>query len=197
MAGIVKWKQAMEMHNRETSMTRNKWTRNCEVLLLAATVCFSPAARAATHVELDTSPQGNPTALEVVENDSQCAGEPIDCIEVPKGSWHNLFFDLDKACQPGGPKYKLSAFRLANADKEWPTAAKPLEAKILKDFNADPNTGYIIWNADNDLKDSRIKLKDNNSDAYEVFYEVTATECNGTGEIKLDPAIRNGGGGGG
>jgi len=195
MAGIEKRKQAMELHNRETNMTTNRWTRNCEVLLLAGAVCFSPAAMAATHIELKASPDINPTHLEVVDNDSQCAGQKIDCIEVPEGSGHNMFFDLDKACNADGPKYKLSAFRLANADKDWPTEEKPLRDEIVKDFNADPNTGYIIWNADNDLKDSRIKLKNKNIRAYSVYYEITATECNGTGEIKLDPVIRNGGGG--
>jgi hypothetical protein len=195
MAGIVKWEQARELHHRETNMTRNRWTSNCEVLLLAATVCFSPAAMAATHLELKASPEINPTALEVVDNDSQCADGPIGCIEVPKGSSHNLFIDLDKTCKPDGTGYKLSAFRLANADKDWPTADKPLRDEIVKDFNANPNTGYINWDANNTLSDRRIKLKDNNISAYEVYYEVTATVCTGTGEIKLDPAIRNGGGG--
>jgi hypothetical protein len=151
---------------------------------------------AATHVELKASPEINPTHLEVVANDSQCAGGPIDCIEVPRGSGHNMFFDLDKACKAGGPNYKLSAFRLANANKEWPTADKPLRDEIVKDFNADPTTGYIKWDSnDNTLSDERIKLKNKNIKAYSVYYEVTATKCDGTGEIKLDPVIRNGGGG--
>jgi hypothetical protein len=196
MAGIVKWKQAMEMHNRETNMTRNRWTRNCEVLVLAATVCFSPAAMAATHIELKASPEINPTHLEVVDNDSQCAGGPIDCIEVPAGSGHNMFFDLDKACTADGPNYKLSAFRLAMKHKDWPTSSNPLSADIAGDFAVNPDDGYATWvSGDSTLSDSRIKIKNKNIKAYSVYYEITAVECNGTGEIKLDPVIRNGGGG--
>jgi hypothetical protein len=97
---------------------------------------------------------------------------------------------------PGGPKYKLSAFRLAEAHKVWPTPGKPLNQDIADDFNADPTTGYINWNPpDTSLSDSRIKLKNKNIKAYSVFYEITATECNGTRQIKLDPVIKNGGGG--
>jgi hypothetical protein len=107
-----------------------------------------------------------------------------------------MFFDLDKACKQNGPNYKLSAFRLANANKEWPTADKPLRDEIVKDFNADPTTGYIKWDSnDNTLSDERIKLKNKNIKAYSVYYEITAVGCNGSGEIKLDPVIRNGGGG--
>lgn len=179
-------------------MTRNRWARNCEVLSLAATVCFSPAAMAATHVELKASPEINPTHLEVVANDSQCAGGPIDCIEVPRGSGHNMFFDLDKACKADGPNYKLKAFRLAKEHKVWPTPEKPLEKPIIDDFNVDPTTGFIKWDSNNNtLDESRIKLKNGNGSEYLVYYEITAVECNGSGEIKLDPAIRNGGGGGG
>jgi hypothetical protein len=68
---------------------------------------------------------------------------------------------------------------------------------VAGDFNADPNSGYVMWIDQNSLTEDKIKIRDKNVDAYSVFYEITATECNGSGEIKLDPAIRNGGGGGG
>ena len=52
-----------------------------------------------------------------------------------------------------------------------------------------------MWDGNNSLSEDKIKIRDKNVGAYSVFYEITATGCNGSGEIKLDPAIRNGGGG--
>lgn len=177
-------------------MSRDIWIRNAAVLLIAALVGFPAVAMAAIQVKLEASPQSNPTALGVTDNDSQCPGEDKSCIDVAKGSTPNMFFDLDKACKQGGPNYKLSAFRLAEASKDWPTPAKPLRQDIADDFNADPTTGYIKWGTnDSTLSDAQIKLKNKNTKAYSVYYEITATACNGAGEIKLDPVIRNGGGG--
>jgi hypothetical protein len=175
-------------------MNKDKWMRNTVVLFLVAVVCFPAVAMAATHIELEAIPTDIPTELDVIDNDSPCVPAEKGCIEVPQGSGHNMFFDLDKACNQGGPQYKLSAFRLAEANKVWPTPAKPLNQDIADDFNVDPTTGYIKWDSnDNTLSDSRIKLKNKNIKAYSVYYEITATECNGTGEIKLDPVIKNGG----
>lgn len=175
-------------------MSRGRWIRNVAILFVAAVVGFPAVAMAAIHIKLKVNTQNNPPTLEVIENDAKCADGKIDCIEVPKGSWHNLFFDLDKACNQDGPQYKLSAFRLAEASKDWPTPAKPLKQAIVDDFDADPTTGYIKWDLSrNSLSESRIKLLDNNADAYSVYYEITATQCVGTGEAKLDPVIKNGG----
>jgi len=177
-------------------MSKDRWIKNGAILAVVTILWIPAVATAATHVELKASPESNPTALEVIDNDSQCTGSDKTCIDVPKGSSHNMFFDLDKACKQGGPNYKLSAFRLAEAHKVWPTPAKPLRQDIADDFNADPTTGYIKWDTnDSTLSDARIKLKNKNIKAYSVYYEITATACNGAGEIKLDPVIRNGGGG--
>jgi len=177
-------------------MSRNRWMKSAAVFIVVAIVSFPALTMAATHVELEASPQSNPTSLGVIDNDSQCTGSDKTCIDVPHGSSANMFFDLDKACKQGGPNYKLSAFRLAEAHKVWPTPEKPLKQEIADDFNVDRTTGYIKWDAnDNTLSDERIKLKNKNIKAYSVYYEVTATQCDGSGEIKLDPVIKNGGGG--
>jgi hypothetical protein len=80
-------------------------------------------------------------------------------------------------------------------NKDWPTQDNPLSSDVAGDFNADPNTGYIKWDGSNSLGDDKIKIRNKNRTAYSVFYEITATECTGSGEIKLDPVIKNGGGG--
>ena len=56
--------------------------------------------------------------------------------------------------------------------------------------------GYVDLEAgNNQLSDKTIKLKDHNSTAYTVYYEVTASHCTDTTapDIRLDPRIRNGG----
>jgi len=177
-------------------MSRNRRMKSGMVFFAAAVVSLPTIALAATHIELEASPQGAPTTLVVIDNDSQCPGEDKTCIDVSHGSSANMFFDLDQACKQGGPNYKLSAFRLAEANKSWPTPAKPLKQEIADDFNVDPTTRYMKWDGnDNTVSDGRIKLKNKNIKAYSVYYEVTATACTGAGEIKLDPVIRNGGGG--
>jgi hypothetical protein len=158
---------------------------------LVAVSCF-PGMAMAAHVELAVDSTTAPPRLYVILNDSKCPGGADDCIEVARGSSHNLFFDLDNSCKASGPEYKLQQFRIAMSSKNWPTSGNPLPAHVVDDFDADPNTGYVnLAGGDNQLKDERIKLRDMNSSAYEVFYEITAVSCTGNGEIKLDPTIRN------
>lgn len=80
-------------------------------------------------------------------------------------------------------------------NKNWPTQTNPLPANVAGDFNADPYSGYVMWDGNNSLSEDKIKIRDKNVGAYSVFYEITATGCNGAGKIKLDPVIRNGGSG--
>ena len=149
---------------------------------------FPAATMAAIHIELDVADG----ALYVSSNSGRCPDGRIDCIAVQKGDEPHLFFDLAKACKRDGPPYKLNRFRIAMKDKHWPTADNPLPANVASDFNADPSTGVVDLTAgENQLKDDRIKLKDRNNSAYTVYYEIQATGCDGSGEIVLDPAIRN------
>lgn len=162
------------------------------VVVAAVVACFPALALAAIHVDLAVDTTTAPPGLQVIANDAQCPGGALDCIQVSKGDSPNLYFDLAKACQSGGPAYKLAQFRIAMAEKQWPTGSNPLPADAADDFNADPDSGFInLTGGSNELKDDRIKFKDKNSSAYTVFYEITAQECSGDGEIKLDPSIIN------
>lgn len=158
------------------------------VTITTLAVCFPVLAQAAIHIELAVADR----ALYVSSNDARCPGGRIDCIEPMKGDEPDLFFDLDKACKSGGPQYKLNQFRIGMKEKQWPTAENPLPDYVAKDFLADPNTGIVDLTAgQNQLKDDRIKLKDSNSSAYTVYYEVQALPCSGGDAIVLDPAVRN------
>ncbi len=162
------------------------------VAVAAVVACFPALALAAIHVDLAVDTATAPPSLQVTGNDAKCSGGALDCIQVSKGDSPNLYFDLAKACASGGPAYKLAQFRIAMAEKQWPTSTNPLPADAAEDFNADPNSGFInLTGGSNQLQDARIKFKDKNSSAYTVFYEITAKECNGEGEIKLDPSITN------
>lgn len=159
--------------------------------LLLLALCVSTPAMAAVQVDLEV----NGSALLVTRNSAQCSGGPIDCIDVQHGTRPHLFFNLRGACGNNGPEYELTKFRIGMQDKVWPTSENPLPTDVADDFNANPETGYVDLNAgDNQLSNDKIKLKDNNSSKYSVYYEVTAAHCNGTPpDIHLDPQIRNGG----
>lgn len=153
---------------------------------------FPVVALAAVQVKLAVDESSVPARLYVTSNDAQCPGGPSDCIEVPRGSSDNLFFDLDNACKAGGPAYKLQQFRIAMAQKQWPSGSNPLPDYVASDFGADAYSGIInLYDGNNQLKDDRIKFKDNNEKPYTVFYEILAVACNGGGEARLDPSIRN------
>ena len=161
------------------------------VLVLTA-LGFSTLATAAVQVDLAV----NGSELVVTGNNAQCVGGPIDCIEVKQGTNPHMFFNLNGACGNNGPAYKLTAFRIGLQNKVWPTSSNPLPSNIARDFGADPNTGYAnLGQDDNALRDNKIKLKNHNSSAYMVYYEVTAAHCTDmtAPKIYLDPQIKNGG----
>lgn len=155
-------------------------------------LCFSATAMAAVNIELEVDNSVTPPILVVTKNNAQCTGGPIDCIEVARGTNPHMFFTLNKACS--GVDYRLSKFRIAEENKQWPTPSSPLSLDVSRDFCADRNTGYVDFRyCDNSLTDKTMKLKNFNSKPADVFYEITATHCTNNEEIYLDPQIKNGG----
>ncbi len=154
-------------------------------------MCSSASVLAAVNVELEVQNQNGTNVLVVTRNNSQCAGGPIDCIEIGQGSKPHLYFRMPGACESSG--YRLTEFRIAERNKQWPTPGNPMDAQIASDFCADPSTGYVNFvTCENDLRDSMMKLKDFNRTRATVFYEVTAANCmDASEEIYLDPRIEN------
>jgi len=167
------------------------------IIGLAAMFAFalgsSASVLAAVNVELEVQVQGGTKVLVVTQNNAQCQGGPIDCIEVASGTQPHLFFNLKGACN--GVDYRLTAFRIAQRNKQWPTPANPLQLSTAEDFCADEESGYVDFMAcRNDLKSDKMKLKDYNRNAETVYYEITAANCaNPADKIFLDPQIKNGG----
>jgi hypothetical protein len=162
--------------------------------VLALALCLTTLVLGAVNVDLEVQNNNGSSVLVVTKNNAQCEGGPIDCIEVSEGSQPHLFFSLKGACH--STDYRLTKFRIAERDKQWPTPENPLSAQIAGDFCADANTGYINFvSCDNDVRDAMMKLKNYNRAAATVYYEVTAAGCtNPDDEIYLDPEIRNKGG---
>jgi hypothetical protein len=158
--------------------------------IFLAALGFSTLAMAAVQVTLEVKG----SKLVVTGNTAQCAGGPIDCIDVQQGTKPHLFFNLNGACGNNGPAYKLTAFRIGMQNKVWPTSSTPLPANIAQDFKANPQTGYVdLSQGNNQLSNNKIKLKDHNSSPYTVYYEVTAAHCTNmtAPDIHLDPQIKN------
>lgn len=149
----------------------------------------------AIQVDLAVDTDVNPPALKVISNSNPCDSGPgnSDCIEVAKGSQPHMYFNLKNACKANGPDYKLTKFRIAEKNKDWPSLQNPMNQEVAKDFCADQNSGYVeLRNCRNQRKDDKLKLKNFNMKAVDVFYEITAEPCSGSGDaIYLDPIIRN------
>jgi len=159
--------------------------------LFLMAICTSATVLAAVNVDLEVQNQNGVNVLVVTRNNSQCAGGPIDCIEIKPGSQPHLFFSMQGACS--GSDYRLTKFRIAERNKEWPTPGNKLNSQIASDFCADPDSGYVnFMTCENDLRDGMMKLKDFNRTPTTVYYEITAANCmNANEEIYLDPRIEN------
>ena len=168
-------------------------------VLLGALFFSTLAVAAPIKVELEVDTSSGDPELKVKYNGKPCDSGPAtsNCIEVAKGKKPFIVFNLPKACGAGAgdPKYKLRNLRISLINKEWPTKADPLNAKVAADFNADPETGNINFDiGDNKKTNKKLKFKDRNQHAYTVFYEITAIHCDDASDadnIHLDPEIRN------
>jgi hypothetical protein len=164
--------------------------------VLLGLLLFSTTATAKIEVVLGLDDPEDPTALEIITNNSKCDGAILDCIDVPPGNSPFIFFRLPNACGSGDddPQYQLTSMRITLVEKIWPTVTSPLYSEVADDFKADPNTGYIDFGkGNNEKRKHKLKFKNDNSRAYTVFYEIAAKHCTDGSKPKiyLDPEIRN------
>ena len=164
--------------------------------VLLGALCFSTLVIAVPiTVELEVITPGGEPELSVItgKNSAKCTKTgPEDCIEVAHNTSPFIHFNLATACV--ATPYKLKGIRITLVEKLWPTPATPLNPIATADFSADPHSGKIDLNADNNkLRDKKIKFKNRNSRQYTVFYEITAEHCTNQDkdDIHLDPEIRN------
>jgi hypothetical protein len=143
---------------------------------------------------------GDETALTTRHN-SECVGHPNrpdmpekGCFRFAKGKWDNVRFRLDrKTCRDGGDQYlwELDRVELAGVNATAkPTFGGRLDPVAVRDFNADPATGQVIYVENAPARDISIKNRNAALEPYSVWYRVRAT-CNGKNPIYFDPRFDN------
>lgn len=133
------------------------------------------------------------TALNI-DTDSQCSdGREKGCVEALPGEQIRIQVVLgsNERCSTGGT-WGLSEFYLGGEDSPAKPATWGDLDKAAADFDVDPVTGRVTPDAGSNR--NQIKVSNRNSQAYDVWYKVTAT-C-GPRTIEMDPRVRNGGIGG-
>lgn len=161
---------------------------------IAAALLWS-APVMAVNVDLEVDASVSPPVLKVARNTARCPGGPIECIEVTRQWAGHMQFMLRNACQ--GVDYRLTEFRLRLLAKpDWPSSGDPMDAKYAQDLCVRADDGYVDWNACNNVrKDHMLLAKNNNREAMEYYYLITAEHCSTGQKIYLDPVMRNTGGG--
>ena len=79
---------------------------SAQAIFASIVIAFSTSVFAA-YVDLIVTGSDAGTKLEIGGSNVKC-GSNKNCIQTTKGSSLDLDFKLDKACQAGGPNYKLS-----------------------------------------------------------------------------------------
>lgn len=136
---------------------------------------------------------------------SQCTGNPArptfvepGCLRFDAGSSDTVTFNLigPPNCNTTGPavQWELDGVQLANVNGDkpapWPALITDLDPKAIRDFNADPNTGWVDFNS---LGGSiTITNRNVSTTGYFVWYRVRAS-CSipGVSSIYLDPRMDN------
>jgi hypothetical protein len=95
-------------------------------------------------------------------------------------------FNLAQASCASGGNWALSEVYLGNSKNNWGN----ISTVAASDFNANASSGVVTPVSQSP---NHIGIRNNNSQAYEIWYTVTAT-C-GSSTIELDPRIINDGSG--
>lgn len=152
------------------------------VLLLTAVGFYSAAQAQAITVKLSV----NGNTLEATSKGTCKRGNnPKGCVGVAQGKKTNINFNLPNASCAGNEKWQLGQVTLSTSNKGQAGGIGPIAAS---DFNADEVSGVVtpVTSSGN-----HILIRDNNSQAYDIWYTVSAS-CGGN-TIYTDPRIENGG----
>ena len=179
---------------------------SAQAIFASIVIAFSTSVFAG-YLDLIVTGSGAGTKLEIDASDVKC-GSDKNCIQTIKGSSLDLDFKLDKACQDGGPNYKLNGMKFSMIQRQ-PDPANPalmskafgyytLPAIVARDFDTEAD-GTVKWGNtarnNNKLHDDKIKIKDKNEGEYVVFFQIEARKCDaslpGPGVIYLDPRVEN------
>jgi len=156
-----------------------------KTLLLLAVVLsvggFHSIAQAAIVVDLEVN--ANQQQLDATTHGDCSQNNTNGCMRVSGNQ--NINFNLGNYPCASGGTWSLSQVILGNAKN----SRGSISAVAASDFDADQSSGVVtpVGNPN----PSHIGIRDNNTEAYDIWYTVTAT-C-GSSTINLDPRIENDG----
>ena len=154
--------------------------------LFVSVLGLSSIAHAAIVVNMEVS--DNEDALNITTHGT-CGGTnpPRGCMLVSGKQQINFNLIGDKSCSLSpGAQWKLHSVVLS----ESKNAAPGISQVAADDFGADINSGLIT--APVTQRDFHIGVRDNNTQAYDIWYTVYA-KCGENATIDADPRIKNDG----
>ena len=153
------------------------------ILLLAAVLSVVGFQSAAYAISVGLKVNSNQNQLEATTHGNCSQNNTNGCVRA-NGNIQINFNLAPSACASGG-NWSLSQVILGNSKN----SKGGISAVAASDFNADQSSG-VVRPAGNPSS-NHIGIRDNNTQAYDIWYTVTAT-C-GTSTIELDPRIVNDG----
>lgn len=173
------------------TVTMGRRKRLLTAAVVLGTLAISCAVTAQMRpVTVQFSVDTSETALEI-DTPSQCrSGGDNGCVEALPGERIRIQLVLgsNETCSSGGT-WGLSEVYLGGEDSPGKPSSWGNLNKATADFDVDPVTGLVT--PENGSNRNQIKFSNQNSQAYDVWYKVTAT-C-GSRTIESDPRVRNGG----
>jgi hypothetical protein len=150
-------------------------------------VGFCSIAQAQVVVNLEVNP--NQDKL-IVTTRGSCANQPNTngCVRASGRIQINLNLTGDTSCsEAAGARWELDHVALGNSDGGQPGNISSVAAG---DFNANQGSG-IVTPVSNSAR--HILIRDDNSEAYDIYYTVFANCVGGSSTIDSDPRVENDG----
>ena len=171
------------------------------LVVLVAIGFYSMAQAQMVNVNVQVQLDGNQNKLEVTTR-GQCGDNNHNgCIHVKEGTKARINFSFVKNTQcnrPGGVSWEIGEVYLGGKDStSKPASWGGLDAQVQADFSvADAASGRLNKGAGSNKHS--IVISNNNKNAYDIWYKVTAVCVNDSGSTvgvpaETDPRIKNGG----
>jgi len=154
-----------------------------QLAAVLSVVGFHSIAQAAIVVDLEVN--ASQTKLEATTRGNCSQNNTNGCVRVSGNQ--NINFNLGNYSCASGGSWSLSQVFLGNSKN----SRGSISTVAASDFNADQSSGLV--SPAGNPNTNHIQIRDNNTQAYDIWYTVTAT-C-GSSTIELDPRIENDGSG--
>ena len=183
---------------------KNYFAKNRLFQLLVALVAigfYSMVHAQLVNVNVQVQLDGNQDKLEVTTKGQCSNNNHKGCIHVRKGTQARINFSFVRNTQcnrPGGVSWEIGEVYLGGKDSmSKPGSWGGLDAQVQADFSvADAASGRLNKGAGSNTQS--IVISNNNNNAYDIWYKITAVCVDGSGSTvgmpaEMDPRIKNGG----